>query len=384
MAVQRSSPSSSRPGWPSLDLRSRLISTSPPGSGSPASNCSPWTCTRPGVSRAWTRCPAGRHCTTSRKQGLRLVVVATQDPQAGCVNPGWNPDALICDDDGTIARMLGAQDRLPAAFLWSWQGHLLVKNGHVDEVDAAISDWMRQAPRIHVQVDPLGRGAGIDRRGLRQLVRAAVADENKMAVVASPTERRALDQLKAESLKPRYDESLACELGKDLSANSLLEVRIAAGMPRPRLHLALLSAERGCMVASSWVDWSPGSARMAVREAVSALMRKLRPRVELPATASARRGVSGILDDGRDIDNPVVNTMGYLSVKSEPSGAQVFINGKASGRTPFQTELMVGAYVVVCRLGSIYRPARESIRLTRLVLLCHSRETRRLDISLLH
>ena len=38
-----------------------------------------------------------------RDDGLRLVVVATQDPKAGCANPGWNPDDVVCDDDGAIA-----------------------------------------------------------------------------------------------------------------------------------------------------------------------------------------------------------------------------------------------------------------------------------------
>src|SRR5687768_263679 len=55
-----------------------------------------------------------------REEGLRLVVVSTQDPGGACVNPGWNPDEIVCDDEGVIAKALGAGDQLPSAFLWSW------------------------------------------------------------------------------------------------------------------------------------------------------------------------------------------------------------------------------------------------------------------------
>ena len=35
-----------------------------------------------------------------RDQGLRLIVVNTQDPEGRCVNPGWNPDQMVCDEEG--------------------------------------------------------------------------------------------------------------------------------------------------------------------------------------------------------------------------------------------------------------------------------------------
>jgi len=291
--------------------------------------------------------------------------VATQDPQAGCSSPGWNPDAMVCDDDGRLATALGAQDRLPAAFLWSWQGHLLVRNGHVDEVEAAIERWVQESPRIHVEVGEVVPSAGIAAPDLAELVRGKLADQDKLTVIASAAERARLDALKAESLKARYDDNLACELGKDLSANSLLNVAIRGTSSSPRLHLSLLSVERGCMVGSAVVDWTGAKARVHVAEAVSMLMHKLRPRVEMPrAPASSGQVSVRKLDDGRAISNPVVDDKGFLFVSSEPRGAQVFINGKPAGRTPYQDELMVGEYVVLCRLGSIYRPARKKIRLT--------------------
>ncbi len=69
-----------------------------------------------------------------RDQGLRLVVVSVQDPDGACINPGWNPDDVVCDAEGRLAEAWAVGDRLPAAFLWSWRGPLLVRKGHINEV----------------------------------------------------------------------------------------------------------------------------------------------------------------------------------------------------------------------------------------------------------
>ena len=70
-----------------------------------------------------------------RDHGLRLVVVSVQDPDGACVNPGWNPDDVVCDAEGRLAKAWGVGDKLPAAFLWTWRGPLLVRKGHVEEVE---------------------------------------------------------------------------------------------------------------------------------------------------------------------------------------------------------------------------------------------------------
>lgn len=92
-----------------------------------------------------------------RDQGLRLVVIAVQDPEGICKNPGWNPDDVVCDSEGHIAQALGAGDELPAAFLWSWQGTLLVRKGHVDEVEAAIKRALAALPRVTLDEEMDGR-----------------------------------------------------------------------------------------------------------------------------------------------------------------------------------------------------------------------------------
>ena len=78
-------------------------------------------------------------------QGLRLIVVNTQDPNGLCAAPGWMPDDMVCDMEGYLANNFGANP-LPSAFLWSWQGNLLVQRGHVDEVEKAIEDYFQKIP----------------------------------------------------------------------------------------------------------------------------------------------------------------------------------------------------------------------------------------------
>lgn len=217
-----------------------------------------------------------------RKQGLRLVVVATEDSRACTVNPGWNPDDVVCDDEGTVARALKTQGKLPSAYLWSWQGNLLVRRGHVDSVETEIQRWMQSAPRVNVEIDEVAPAAGIEPKALRDLVRARLKDDDKLVIVATAEERARLATLKAESLKARYDDSLQCEVGKELSANSLLQVRIFGAGARKRLQLNLLSAERGCLVASSLVDWNAAKPGVSVAEAAAELMHKLQSRVAMP------------------------------------------------------------------------------------------------------
>jgi len=220
-----------------------------------------------------------------KREGLRLVVVATQDPKGGCTNPGWNPDDIICDDDGALAARFGAQS-LPAAFLWSWQGPLLVNKGHVEDVERAIDAWMRETPRVEVSVADLPSGSGITKAALEGLVRGRLQDQDKLIVIATEAERKKLDAIKARSLENRYDAKLACEIGLDLSANSLLEAFISPG-PNRRLSLALLSAERGCLVANAFVDWNAEKSNVAVAAAVAELMRKIRRPAELPWATKA-------------------------------------------------------------------------------------------------
>jgi thiol-disulfide isomerase/thioredoxin len=79
-------------------------------------------------------------------QGLRIAVVNTQDAEGRCRALPFSPDASICDLEGTIANGLGVGGGLPAAFLWSWQGNLLVQRGHIDAVQQEVERYLRASP----------------------------------------------------------------------------------------------------------------------------------------------------------------------------------------------------------------------------------------------
>ena len=88
-----------------------------------------------------------------RDQGFRLVVVSVQDPDGTCVNPGWNPDDIICDDEGHLSDALKVGNNLPAAFLWSWRGNLLVRRGHLEDVARAVEAELSRLPRVTLDED---------------------------------------------------------------------------------------------------------------------------------------------------------------------------------------------------------------------------------------
>ncbi|MBX2811715.1 MAG: PEGA domain-containing protein [Myxococcales bacterium] len=252
-----------------------------------------------------------------RKDGLRLVVVATQDPEGGCTNPGWNPDEIVCDDEGTLAQaMLATQ--LPAAFLWSWQGNLLVRNGHVDEVESGIQNWIDDLPRVDVTVSKISPGAGVTLAELRELVRGELGRSAKLTLVATKEEREQLKRVLKESFNPRYDQRARCEVGKELPPNSILQASIFGSNRKLRLRLGLLSLERGCLITSSLVRWDSTNPEVSVAEAASKLFRKLRPTIQMPGGKVFRRK-SNISPGSNAV------TVGF---DSEPSGATVFVDEK--------------------------------------------------------
>ena len=298
-----------------------------------------------------------------KKDGLRLIVVATRDPEAGCVNPGWTPDDTICDDDGSIAEALGSGDTLPAAYLWSWQGDLLVRNGHVAEVEAAVEKWIQKAPRVAVQV-----GGGQSR--LQDLLEAEIARGRKLDVVRDGKARNDLRREYARSLaaRPSKGDDARCDSDLDLTPRSVLSARVTGASGAERLQLGLLSVERGCMVAHAVAPWSDARPAVSVAEAYSSLLRALGRKPKMPRSIAPRGDVAVTTfegDDGRGIVNPAVDDKGFVFVTSEPPHAEVTLNGKVVGVTPFQTELMAGEYVVVVNKSALYAPARQRIELTR-------------------
>ena len=209
-----------------------------------------------------------------RDKGLRLLVVAVMDDQK-CVNPGWHPDRVICDDEGQLAQSMQVNG-LPAAFLWSWTGRQLVERGDVASVTAAIERELATLPRVALQVEPGGPSAA--------LVRAELSRSGKLEVVASAAEKKLLDDVRRESQKAGYAENTQCKLGEELAANSVLKVSVDGGRD-PRLYLHLMSAEKGCVTAVGAAPWQASRPEQSVAAAVTELLERLRtpPQMSGPA-----------------------------------------------------------------------------------------------------
>ncbi len=214
-----------------------------------------------------------------RNRGLRLIVVNTQDPYGACSPVGWTPDDIVCDLEGHVYNHFKLE-RLPAAFLWSWQGNLLVSNGHVDEVEAEVKEYLKRNPRVLVEAK---NAAGRPFRKLHDLLRHRLRDSGKLTVVATNRERRELRRIQKLSYEKPFDDKLQCELGQEVSANSLLKAAITGQRGWWRLSVSLFSAESACLLVGSSAPWNSKQPGMAVAEAVDGLLSKLKQGLQMPS-----------------------------------------------------------------------------------------------------
>ncbi|MBO4441743.1 hypothetical protein J5834_06455 [bacterium] len=171
---------------------------------------------------------------------LKLIVVAPQRDDGSCSVKDWHPDKMICDEDTEIAEAWGVKD-FPQAFLYSWHNNdPLVKLGHVKDVEKAIKKYFKTIPRVALDADD-------NCKDLLPMVEEALITNSKIEVVANESEHRKLMGLRKESHKLNYDEDSRCELGKEISANSILKIT----KQKTSLSLKLSSAEKSCTMASA-------------------------------------------------------------------------------------------------------------------------------------
>lgn len=224
-----------------------------------------------------------------QEHGLRLVVVVSRDPEGACVNPGWSPDRIICDDEGMMQDRYGARS-LPAAFVWNWQGQLLANKARIEEIEAKMPEWVRTNPRAAVGTGPLSAAADISKGRLEWLIRHSLTVQGKMTAVANPRERVRLRNLARESRRLRADAAFSCDIGREVSANVILRATID-GQTRPKLRLSMMSVERGCLVAAASTAWNPRRPSASVHRGLALLTRQLRrPNVQLPLALTAASG----------------------------------------------------------------------------------------------
>ena len=256
-----------------------------------------------------------------RDHGLRLVVVSVQDPDGACVNPGWNPDDVICDAEGRLAKAWGVGDRLPAAFLWSWRGTLLVRNGHLNEVLQAAGEELGRLPRVTLD-------EGMEDQ-LRAMLRTELARTGKVAVVAGAKEEKQLTEIRRKSHDVQYSDRTACRLGQRLAANSLLKASFVNAGAGQRLLVQLFSAESGCLNGSAGVFWNTSNPEQSVAEAVAELVSNLRVSVEMPGVTQVRSQVAErTVREKSQAWDPDVAAAIVVQFETSPPGATLLVDGQ--------------------------------------------------------
>ena len=277
-----------------------------------------------------------------RDRGFRLVVVSVQDPDGTCMNPGWNPDDIVCDDEGHLSEAMKVGNNLPAAFLWSWRGNLLVRRGHVEDVARAVEAELSRLPRVTLDED-------MDAE-LRPMLRAEMSQVGKVTVLADKAEREALAKIRRESHELGFSDRTTCKVGEQLAANSLLKATRSRSGGRERLTLQLFSAETGCLNGTASVGWNPSRPEGSVAEAVAELTDSLRSPVEVPSATSAKRKVfEGTIVGGSGEEwTPEDDTgeLGIVEFVSTPPGATLVVDGEHRGNTPRTVSLRVGPHTV--------------------------------------
>lgn len=291
------------------------------------------------------------------QDGLRIIMVAGQDDKAGCVSPDWTPDQTICDDEGAIVDQLGATG-LPAAYLWSWQGHLLARAADVDQAESKIEAWMRRAPRVDVEIDSMVPSSGISRKSLLTSVRSELQANGKFVVVAAAREQKYLRAIRHPSLAASADEAYACEVGTAVSANSLVKVSIGGKRGRSQLHLRLLSAEKGCLVASGSSTWDAESPGRSLSEASTKLLANLQlPRPQWPLEGTQPAASAEVSPDNSLVQAAVAPAKGdcvtdpnlrpgTITITTQPFST-IYWNGRRLGQTPLANVTMPAGCVTL-------------------------------------
>ncbi|HIA01448.1 MAG TPA: PEGA domain-containing protein, partial [Myxococcales bacterium] len=286
-------------------------------------------------------------------QGLRLVVVKTQAKEPGCPNLKWQPDDSICDLNSSIGDSLKVS-ALPSAFLWSWDGRLLVSDArHWKEVAAQVKRFLARNPRV--EVDARNARGRADRM-LRKIVEAELSGQGKFSVVAGGKLEKRIQKLRRDSHRLDRREDQKC--GSDgISANSLLKVEIMG----KRLAITLWN-EKGCQQKGVFAPWDKKRAEASVKTALHRLMTKLVRRTpQMPGGAKLRKqfaqsaitrpaaSLGGSSDWSPAITQPATSLGGSsnwspsnttsrdfasLSVTSLPSALTVTVDGKKIGTTP--------------------------------------------------
>ena len=287
-----------------------------------------------------------------KDEGLKLVVINVDDYDSDrqCKTLAWRPDLLICSPEAGEALGVceGGRCSVPQAFLWSWQGNLLVRGqSHVDAVENAVREYLADHPRVLIDAK---NAKGKADRALSAQVASALGRIGKLTVVADKEMKRRLNEVAKESHRPGARDDQRCQIGAEVSANSLLSVeRFSAGV----LSMILSDAASGCQRAAASVNVDKRGLAKAVDRGLYQLMSQLKRReIAMPKRLQQSRRDPGKVEvrelgSEREAWEPQDEALVAISFQSNPPGAEVILEGKRlCATTPCRREVPFGTHQV--------------------------------------
>jgi|GEM_PF-3562659 len=318
------------------------------------------------------------------KQGLHMAVISV--PVNGTCQPlpeGFSPDFSYCDTSGSARKLLGVST-YPQSFLWNWHGDMLMARGSSKKAGKTIASYFKARPGVYVQVaDSVQRGTAVAAKFSKLL-----ANHSKLRIIDNSdeiAEIRRLGDWAGEGMS--CGDQCMCMPNQQVSKR--FSMRIFKGTQG--LTVELFALDVGCLAGAAAIapDADPD---FAWGEAVdTVLMRLMRP-MELPMskpeetdTRSSAFGVvifhsdpqgADLYIDGNKVGQTpmdvalrqgrhtllakldgcahlrtdfvvksarvckrqllLTRTTGIINVTSEPSGAEVMLEGVHIGTTPLK------------------------------------------------
>lgn len=269
-------------------------------------------------------CPACRKAASRwqaladrfRPLGLRVLTISARDPMTGCLDPGWEPDHIVCDYfyDG-IAKDWVLRAKNPTVYLWRWDGNLLVERAEIGAVERVLKRSAERLPRMVVDV----RQSEGDTGEIREAFRQSITDTHKYTPASRGSEEARLRLLGNASYAKLYEKARPCEQGRGLLTDALLGVRLVG----KRVEVTLRS-EEGCRLSGVTVPWdhferidSAGKAMASLFAAVPRRVQRAKPK------KSADVPLQGLIPDGDTPEGQLMKTKHRLASLESPMGKRL-------------------------------------------------------------
>ena len=285
-------------------------------------------------------------------RGFRLIVVSVAS-DGSTTPPGfrgslWQPDDVVRDDDQAIKERWQLPE-MPSAYLWAWDGGLIVKWQRAAQVKERVERYFRSALKIFVEPPVDGRGRrlkGDQAVDMKLLVQSELQRQTRYDVLVDEKQLAANIRRLIREAREVKREAEQCRVDQMVPANARLVVKLSQPKAGPgKLWLQLFPLEKGCNQATVYAPVGRRGPDAAVPLAVRKLVERLGGRgpggsADGPSTTTHVSGSVTVVippdsppggDAGKSDKGPppppVAAAVGSLSVTGKPDRAKVEVHG---------------------------------------------------------